>query len=145
MATGGSACIRNRGGLDLSHDAGASRSHCEEGIYVCCWCGVVWGVEGGGGLPLRRHSCRGHRVGLWRIPDWLKNDKVKQSRQTRVYLGFTRPNTGTMRSGPMAVLVGCAFELIFECNRVLPQPDQLHLFFAAVLYISTTAVGITKY
>ena len=52
---------------------------------------VVWGVEGGGGLPVRRHSFGGHRVKLWRASDWLKkqkNDKnqlkVKQSRQTRV-------------------------------------------------------------
>ena len=35
--------------------------------------------------------------------------KVKQSRITRVYLGFIRPNSGTMRSGPVAGLVGCIF------------------------------------
>ena len=93
------SCIRNRGGLDLSYNAGAScgRRSCgrrEAGRYVCCWCGVVWDVEGGGDLPVRRHSYRGHRVELWRIADRLKNDKkqlkVKQSRQTRVYLGFIR-------------------------------------------------------
>ena len=50
----------------------------------------VAGVRGVGcgewrGLPVRRHSYRGHRMELWRIADWPKNDqkqlKVKQSRQ----------------------------------------------------------------
>ena len=39
---------------------------------------LVWrGVRCGGweGLPVRRHSYRGHnRVELWRLADWLKND-----------------------------------------------------------------------
>ena len=34
-----------------------------------------------------------------------KRLKVKQSRQTRLYLGFIGPKTGTMRFGPMAGLV----------------------------------------
>ena len=54
---------------------------------------MVWGVEGGGGLPVRQHSQGGHRVvELWKASDWLKKDKkqlkVKESRQARVYLGF---------------------------------------------------------
>ena len=32
--------------------------------YVCCSYGVVWGVEGRGGLPVRWHSYGGHRVEL---------------------------------------------------------------------------------
>ena len=46
----------------------------------------MWGVEGAGGLPVRRHSYGGHRVELWKASDWLKNDKkqlkVKQSAWT---------------------------------------------------------------
>ena len=68
---------------------------------------LVWRrLEGGGGLPVRRHSYGGRRVEVWRASDWLQNDKkqlkVKQSRQTQVYLGFVRRKTGTMRFGPMA-------------------------------------------
>ena len=93
------SCIRNRGGLDLSYDAGASSGRCKAGRYVCCWCGVVWDVEGGG-LPVRRHLYRGHRVELWRIADWLKTtkkkqSKVKQSRQLGciwAFSGKTRHN-----------------------------------------------------
>ena len=70
-----------------------SRRRCV-GRYVCCSHGVVWGVEGGGDLPVRRHSYGGHRVELWRASDWLQNDKkqlkVKQSRQSQMYLGFNR-------------------------------------------------------
>ena len=35
---------------------------------TCCWYGVVWDAEGGGGLSVRRHSYtrRRHRVELWR-------------------------------------------------------------------------------
>ena len=50
---------------------------------MCCSCGVVWDVEGGGGLPIRRHSYRGHRVELWRIFDGTSNDK-NSSKPTRV-------------------------------------------------------------
>ena len=73
-------------------------------------------MEGGRGLPVRRHSYGGHRVELWKASDWLKNDKkqlkVKQSRQIQVYMGFNEAKTGTMSFGPMAGLVGCAFNLI---------------------------------
>ena len=48
---------------------------CEAGRYVCCSCGVVWGVEGGRGIPVLRRSYREHRVELWRAFDWLKNDR----------------------------------------------------------------------
>ena len=50
-----------------------------------------------------------------------------------MYLGFIRPKTGTMRFGPMAGLVGCAFYLILECTRFWPQTDQVYLFLAAAL------------
>ena len=57
-------------------------------ISVLLVYGVVWGVESGRGLPVRRHSYRGQRMELWRASDWLKTTKhqlkVKQSRQTRV-------------------------------------------------------------
>ena len=92
-------CIRNRGRLDLSYDAGASRGRREAGRYVCCWCGVVWDAESGGGLPVHRHSYRGHRVELWMIADLyrLKCSKrqlnVKQNRQ----LGCTWALCGTNR------------------------------------------------
>ena len=43
--------IRNRSGLDLSYDAGTSCGRRKAGKYVCCWCGVVWDAECGGGSP----------------------------------------------------------------------------------------------
>ena len=39
---------------------------------LCCSYGVMWGVEGGGGLPVRRQSYGRQRVELWRASDWLK-------------------------------------------------------------------------
>ena len=85
--------------------------------YVCCSYGVVLGVKGGGGLPVRQNSYAGHRVNLLRASDWLKNGKkkqlsVKQSRQTRVCLGYIQPKTGTTRFGAMAKLMGCVLFLI---------------------------------
>ena len=74
------SCIGNRGRLDLSYVAGASRRRREAGRYVCCWCDVVRDVEGGGGLPVRRHSYKGHRVQLW-ISDWPQNDKKTVERE----------------------------------------------------------------
>ena len=75
---------------------------------------MVRDVEGGGGLPIRRHSYGGHMVEIWRTSDWLKNDKkqlnVKQSRHTRVYPDFIQLKTGTMCFAPMAGLAGCAFD-----------------------------------
>ena len=63
---------------------------------MCCWCGVVCDVEGGGGLPVRRHLYWGDKVELWRIADWLKNDteqlKVRQSRQLRCTLSLSGEN-----------------------------------------------------
>ena len=60
---------------------------------------LVWRVVGcGGGLTVRRHSHRRHRVELWRIADWLKNDKKtveSEAEQTpRVYLAFIRQKQG---------------------------------------------------
>ena len=57
-----------------------------------------------------------------------KQVKVKQSRQTRVYLGFIGPRTGTMRFGPMAGLVGCALDLVLECTFFWLQTDLVYLF-----------------
>ena len=64
---------------------------------MCCSYVVVWDVEGGRGLPVRRHSCGGYRVELWRASDRLKNEqkqlKVKQSRLSRgLYLAKNRYN-----------------------------------------------------
>ena len=129
-------CIRSRGtGLDLSYDAGAACGRHEAGRqYVCCSCGVVRDVEGGGGLIVRRHSYRGNAPELWRISDGLKNDKkqlkVKQSRQTRVFLGFFRPKISTTRFGPMTGLVGYVFDLIFCCTCFWPRTDQVYLCLA---------------
>ena len=102
---------------------------------------LVWRGVGCGGWrgvsPLRRHSYtgRGHRVELWRISDWPRNDKkqlkVKQSRQTRVFLGFFRPKISTTRFGPMTGLVGYVFDLIFCCTCFWPRTDQVYLFLAA--------------
>ena len=112
-----------------------SRRRCV-GRYACCSYGVVWGVEGGGGLPVRRHSYGGHRVELWRASD-EKQLKVKQSRQTRVYLVFFRPKTGTTRFGPMAGRVGCGFDLILELLVFYPKRPKVYLFLAAA-YKNTT-------
>ena len=71
---------------------------------------------------------------LWRIADWLKNDKktveAKQSRQ----LGCTwalSGQTSTTRFGPMAGFVGCVLNLILECTFFWPQTDKVYLFLAA--------------
>ena len=106
-------------------------------VLLLVWRGV--GCAGWrGSLRTSAFSYGGHRVKLWRASHWLKNDKkqlkVKQSRQTRVYLGFIRPKTGTMRFGPMAGLVGCAFDLILECTRLWPQTDQVYLFLADAIH-----------
>ena len=104
----------------------------------CCSYGVVWGVEGEGGLAVRRYWYGRHRVELWRASEWLKNDekhlKVKQSRQTCVYLGYIPPKTSTMFFGPMPGLVGRAFDLILECTCFWPGTDQVYLFLAAALF-----------
>lgn len=43
-----------------------------------CSCGVVCDVEGGGGLPVRRHSYRGHRVDLQYMEGvWLAKKRQK--------------------------------------------------------------------
>ena len=47
-------------------------------MYMCCWCDVGGNVEGGGGLPVRRDSCRGHRVEPL-IADWLKRQITVES------------------------------------------------------------------
>ena len=82
-----------------------SRRKCVGRYYTCLariWLGVGFG--GGGGLPVGRHSYGGHGVELWRASLTKKRPKqlkVKQNRQTRVYLGFIRPKTGTTRFGPI--------------------------------------------
>ena len=127
------SCIRNRGRLDQPYDAGrASRGRREVGRYMCCWCGVAWEVEGGGGLPARRHSYRRHRGELLRIADWLKNDKNKHSRQ----LGCTWAlfgKTGTKRFRPMEGLVGCVFYSMLVCTFSWPQTDKVYLSLVTAL------------
>ena len=59
------------------------------------WRRVVWGVKGGGSLPVRRHSYVRHGVeGLITLKNDKKRLEVKPSRQTPVYLGFV---SGTNR------------------------------------------------
>ena len=94
---------------------------------------MAWfGVEEWRGSPRTSAFLSGvYRVEQWRASDLLKNDKkrlmIKQSRQTRVYLGFIRPNSGTKRSGPMAGLAGCTFHLIPERTYFWPRTDQAYL------------------
>ena len=111
------------------------------GKYDCCLYGVVWAVKGGGDHPVPRYSYGGPRVELWRASDWLKNDKkrlkIQESRPTRVYLGFIRLKSGTMRFEPMAGLVRCSFDLIAERTCFWPQMDHVHMFLAAVQKITT--------
>ena len=91
-------------------------------------------MEGGRGLPVRRHSYGGHRVELWKASDWLKNDKkqlkVKQSRQSRVHLGLIRPKQvpGSMRFGPMAGLAERAFDLIHNSPVFFPKRTRYICF-----------------
>ena len=102
---------------------------------------VVKGVKSGGGPLVPRHSYGGHTVKLWRASDWVKNDKkrlkFKQSRQARVYLGYIRPKSSTMRSGSTAGLAGYNFDLISERTCFWPQTDQVHLFLASAQKITT--------
>ena len=42
------------------------------------WCGICR-VDGGAPPLVRRHSYRGHRVGLWRIANWLNAETTKDS------------------------------------------------------------------
>ena len=102
-------------------------------IRVCCSCGVVWVVKGGGGLPVHRHSYRGHRVELWRISDWLQNDKKKKV-ESQAYSGkpaLYPAKTDTTRYPPTIGLVGRAFYLILVCTFFRHQTDQMYLFLAA--------------
>ena len=67
--------------------------------YMCCWCGVVWyGIWKVKGVSPYVGIRIGGRVQLWRIADWLRNDKKTavesqaESSTTQVYLGFVRQN-----------------------------------------------------
>ena len=86
-----------------------SRRRCVGRCVCCCSYGVVWGVQGGRGLPVRRHFPVGGKGwnygGLIGLKTTRKQLKVKKGRHSRVYLGFLRPETGPMRFGPMAGLV----------------------------------------
>ena len=124
--------------LDLCYDAGNSCGCREPGRYVCCSCGVVWRVEGGRGLPVHRHSYRGHRVELWRISDRLQNDNKKtvesQAEQTNPGVPALYPaKTEAMRYRPMAGQVGCVFDLILVCTCFWPLTDYVYLFLAVAL------------
>ena len=50
---------------------------------------------------------------LWRIADWLKNDKRNNCKSSRVdnsgVPGLFSAKTGTVRFRPIAGLVGCVF------------------------------------
>ena len=63
--------------------------------------------------------------------------KMKQSRQPRVYLGYIRPKSGTIGSGPMAGLAGYTFDLIPERACFWPQTGQVHFFLAAAQKMAT--------
>ena len=109
------------------------------GRYVCwriAWCGV-WGVGVSPYVGVRMGPIGWNYGGpLIGKKTTKKKLKVKQSRQTRLYPGFIRPKTGTMRFGPMTGLVGCAFGLIVGCTCFWSQTDQVHLFLAATLFFS---------
>ena len=98
------------------------------------WCGV-WRVEGVspyvdirlGGIRWNYGSMIGKKIDKNQL-------KVKQSRQTRVYLGCIQPKSGTMRFGPMAGLVGCVLYLISEYTCFWPQTDR-YTFFWTLTYL----------
>ena len=102
---------------------------------------LVWRGVGCGGWrgvsPLRRHSYtgRGHRVELWRISDWPRNDKkqlkVKQSRQTRVCLRFILQKQAQCVLDQWQGSWGAFLDLIIVCTCFWPQTDQVYLFLAA--------------
>ena len=103
---------------------------------VCRQIRVLWlvwrGVGCGGWRGSPRTSVFSYGSIGWNYEGPLKNDKkqlkVKHSSQTRVCLGFIRPKTGTMRFGPMAGLVGCAFYLILECTYFGPNGPGISVF-----------------
>ena len=106
------SCIRSRGTLDLFHlyDAGASRGRREAGRYVCCWCGVVWDVDGGGGLSVRRHSYRGHRVVTMEDRKTIESQADRQLECTWALSGKNRHNAS--KTNGRARGVRCVFYLI---------------------------------
>ena len=99
---------------------------------------MVRDAEGGGGLPVRRHSYRGHRVELWRIAEWEKTTKKNSRKSSRVdnsgVPGLYPAKAGTTRFGPMAGLAVCVFLLDFSITCFWPQTDKVHLFLAAALF-----------
>ena len=97
-----------------------------------CSYGVVWRVEGVSPYVGIRMGGIGWNYGgpLIGSKTTKKQLKVKQSRQTRVYLGFIRPKTGTMRFGPMAGLVGCAFDLLLELPGFGPNRPRHTCFWS---------------
>ena len=145
MATDGSvSAARNRGRLDISYHAGASRGRPEAGTYVCCWCGVVRDVEGaGGGLPVRRHSYRGNRVELWRIASYKRQKtvrKVKQSRQSRVFpwaLAGKNRHTAIKTNGRAR---GVRFYLILvlsvfgRCPNIIPVRNLMSISYGEYMF-----------
>ena len=112
---------------------------------MCFWCGVVWDVKGGGGLPVRRHSCRGHRVELWRIADWLQNDKkklkAKQIRHLGCVPGLYPVKTGTIRFiRPMTGLVGCVFYLTLVLPVFGPKRTRYTRYLVSAAALKKTFV-----
>ena len=111
---------------ELRATAAKQEDTCVAGV---AWCGMWW-VEG-------ISPCVGIRVGgigweLWRIADWLTNDKKQKS--SRVdnsgVPGLYPAKTDTLRFGPMAGLVGCVFNLILECTCFWLQTDKVYLLLA---------------
>ena len=85
---------------------------------LCCWCCDLWDVEGEGGLPVRRHSYRGHRVNLWRTADCKRNTNTVTSQAVYTTRGRTRAypaKTDTVRFRLMAGLEG----RVFACFSIL--------------------------
>ena len=80
---------------------------CRQILVLLVWRGV--GCGGWKGISpyagIRMGGIGWNYRGLLWLAEKGHQLKDKQSRQTRVYLGFVQPKTGTMRFGPMAGLV----------------------------------------
>ena len=123
------SCIRNRGWLDLSYDAGTSCGRREAGRYECCWCGVVWDVEGGGGLSVSRHSYRGHGVEVWRTAAWCKKKITVASQATQTTRGRTWAYPGKLAQCVLDQWQGSWSVLLLDFSIICcgPQTDKVYI------------------
>ena len=121
--------IRNRGRLDLAYDAGASCGRREASRYVCCWCGVVWDVEGGGGLSVSRHSYRGHGVEVWRTAAWCKKKITVASQATQTTRGRTWAYPGKLAQCVLDQWQGSWSVLLLDFSIICcgPQTDKVYI------------------